>query len=431
MVFLLIASLNERGEKYTFPLGMAYVSSVLKRDGYDVVCKNMEFEQDPIKTLETLLAEVKPDVVAIGGLSHSYTQILSYFRLVSEKFASAVRILGGGIASGDPLFVVEQLPIDIAVIGEAEETILDVAHAITNGGDLSKVPGIAIRDEKGKPMKTPYRPVITDLDTIPWPDYEGFNYQKHIEIRGSYIEMIASRGCPYRCTFCSSNLGRKYRVRSLESFFEELLFYKEKYKIETVAIYDELFTLNKERLYKFCELMEKLDLTWWTQLRIDSFDEKILKAMVRSGCSFISLGLESMNDQILKSMRKKITTKQLQDSLKLIMINRIGLFGNFIFGDPEETEETAWSTLKWWREHLEYGINTGFIHTYPGAQIYEYAIEHEIIRDKLTFYENDVPLINISKMRGFFNALINAVNSYLFFTFTSAPALINNLTIST
>jgi radical SAM superfamily enzyme YgiQ (UPF0313 family) len=171
-----------------------------------------------------------------------------------------------------------------------------------------------------------------------------------------------------------------------------------KYDLNTIVIYDDLFAADRKKTLEFCARMKPYHLHWIPQMRVNDVDDTILEALKDSGCFYISYGIESANDRVLESMKKKITVAQIETALSLTYKHKIGIQGNLIFGDPAETEETARQTLHWWLNNLKYELNLSRCIPYPGSPIYFDAVDAKKIPDKLKYIENGIPAVNISRM---------------------------------
>lgn len=296
--------------------------------------------------------------------------------------------------------------VDIGVIGEGEVTVCELADALDGRCNLDSVNGIIYKKD-GKYRRTAPREEIKDLDALPYPDYEGLEYDKLLEKmsndiggqgtdRFGYISL--SRSCPFNCTFCFHPAGSKYRKRSLESAFKEIDYLIEKFQIKNLYIEDELFAFRKDDVAKFCEEIQKRNIRYAIQLRVDMVNRESLIMFRDSGCISVGFGLESADDRILKSMKKHTRVKQIESALALCYEIGLNLFGNFIFGDKEETVETYTNTLKWWREHSQYPVQLHPIIVYPGSELYRYACQKGIIKDRVKFIRDGCPFINVSKL---------------------------------
>jgi len=396
---------------YLFPLGLAYISSVLKKAKYHVDILNLNHKQGKIEeVIHKILSDQWPyDFVCTGGLSPFYRQIKEIIEAIRRHQSAPRIILGGGLISSEPELMFKVLNPDFIVYGEGEKAIIDLFECIKNKGDLSHVLGIGYRDADGNIVCNKPQPAIMDLDSLPWPDFDGFEFENYLDNTKPTDQyfydlydspriypIVCSRSCPYKCTFCFHPLGNKYRQRSIDSVMKELEFAVKRYRLNVIAIYDELFSYNKERVYEFCRRFKNLqkntpwEMKWCCQMRVDDLDEEFLKTMKGAGCYMVSYGFESYSPAVLKSMKKHIQPEQIINAVNLTLKNNISIQGNFIFGDKAETFETTKETLNYWKQNNYAGIMLGFISPYPGTELYNHCLEKGIIKDKLDFIENHI-----------------------------------------
>ncbi len=396
------------GEGYQFPLGIAYISASLKKAGYKVFNINLNHDGRAVQDIiSEFISKYKIDVVGSGGISIQYNSLYQIFKYVKEINSQIITIVGGGIVTADPEVAMEALEnVDIGVIGEGEVTICELVNALENKINLNEVNGLIYKQNK-KYLMTKKREEIKDVDSIPFPDYEGFELEKYLELPPPDVNnlmekrlafFLGSRACPYNCTFCFHTVGRKYRQRSMKSIKDELDYLIDKYKIGFVFMADELFGKQKDRLEEFCDYMREKNLLWRGSFRVDDIDEKTIEMLKNGYCAVVGLALESADNRILKSMKKHITIEQIEKALKIVYEAKIPFSGNFIFGDINETIETAKNTLNWWENHLEYNLNLWPVVAYPGSYLYKYACENNIIKDKIKFLKDGCPAVNVSKL---------------------------------
>ncbi len=399
---------NTIGEGYQFPLGIAYISASLKYSGFNVFTINLNHDSRSIPViLEEAIREHKINIVGSGGISIQYNSLYEIYKCVKYISPKVITIAGGGIITADPEVAMTALEFaDIGVIGEGEITICNLIQALENHIDLSSVKGIIFARNK-QYLITPPQQEIQNIDTIPYPDYDGFELDKYLDLpppdvnnlmERRLVFFLGSRSCPYNCTFCFHSTGKRYRKRSIESIKEEIDFLIEKYDIGFLFMADELFGKPKKRLKEFCEYIKQKNILWRGSFRVDDIDEETIVMLKNGNCGIIGLGLESADNRILKSMRKHITIEQIEKALKLIYDAKTPFSGNFIFGDINETIETAKNTLAWWEQHLEYNINLWPVIAYPGSYLYKYACENNIIKDKVQFLKEGCPAVNVSKL---------------------------------
>ncbi len=260
------------------------------------------------------------------------------------------------------------------------------------------------------------------LESRPFPDYESFGVKEMVDdfsmmTRLLYrysrpdprpFNIVASRSCPFACTFCIHGHDRPpYRARSIPDIMEELKVMYEKYKFNILIIMDELFAVNKTRIVEFCNAVLEgkkqygWDFDWMFQTHANArFDLETLKLAKEAGCFFFSYGLESASPRVLKSMNKKMQIEQVVEAIKLAREAKIGFGGNLIFGDIAETEETFAESLAFW---FKYCVGTfvflADIRPYPGSKLFDVCREKGIIPRKKEYYENiDKEHFNMTSM---------------------------------
>ncbi|MBU1419567.1 MAG: B12-binding domain-containing radical SAM protein [Proteobacteria bacterium] len=404
MNYLFIVPKDNMYGMMTIPPGIVYVASALKESGRTVFGLHLNFEEDPEAAILKSMQEHNIDVVCTGGLSDQYLDIKKIIKIVREIKADVVTIAGGGLISSEPEVALAGIEANIGIIGQGEISICEVADALETKRNLHDIDGLTI-NKGGQVTKTALRYDVKDIDSICFPDYSIFNYQQvpneSVYIYGKLkksLNITASRSCPYNCTFCYHPSGARYVQRSINNIFQEIDTMSQRYEVEHLSVIDELFATNKERVFEFCERIKSYSVTFSVQLRVDSISEEILMALKESGCIAISYGIESADNDILSSMRKRITIEQIEKAL--VMTKKVGIFiqGNFIFGDIEETVESANRTLRWWMNHLDYGLNLYMIRVFPGSYLYNYALEKGIIADRLSYLEDGCPMVNVSRL---------------------------------
>lgn len=388
MKFLLVVpKYGPRGYSYPFPFGLSYISAVLKRAGHTVHCLNTNHSDlSQAEAVAEAIRRFDPDVCGTGSISPLFKLVREIATVAKATKPSIINVVGGGLFSSAPELVSTRLPIDYGVVGEGELTIVELAEALEKGTDPASVAGLGIRAADGTLIRTASRTAIRDLATVPWPDHEAMGMEEFLVIQNvadmafqnlhdqpRVLPIIASRSCPYGCTFCYHPTGRVYRERPLDDFFAELDHLVARHAVNLLDIYDDLFTAKRKRVLEFCERIKPYKLPWTVQLHVSLMDEEIIDRMKDAGCTLASYGLESANDDVLRSMQKKINRAKIETALAITHERRVGIQGNFIFGDTAETMRTVNDTLAWWHDHPQYRINLGFLQVFPGSPIYETA----------------------------------------------------------
>ena len=399
-------------QHYLLPAGIAYIASVLEKAGHEVIGLNLNQSTDLAgKVIAEAVRLNRPDAIATGALSAHYRSI----KYVLEGCRAAVPgvpiIMGGGLLSSEPELIMNALGPDYGVIGEGERTIVELAERLGAGVEPVDVDGLIFRRSNGTLHRTPPRAAIKDLESLPYPNYELFDLEGYFQYRlpndnrgTTVVEqpreicVVASRSCPYQCTFCYHPIGNTYRERSLDDVLAEIQYWKEKHQINLLTILDELFSIKKERLMEFCRRIAPLDLKWCAQMRVTDVDEAALAAMKESGCWGISYGFESGCDEVLTSMKKHTKSRDIDRAVEMTFAAGIQVQGNFIFGDVAETVESVTETLSMWLRTRKNQIWMFPIEVYPGTKLYKDAVSSGLIRNPEGFIAAGCPPVNITAM---------------------------------
>ncbi len=347
------------GEGVLPPLGLLYIASVLLEKDHKVELLDARALSLSKNDVKQEIAGRKPDVVGISSMTFNISEAFDIAEIVKNVDKDIKVMIGGAHPTALPTETLEECKhIDIVVYGEGEETVPELMEAIEGKKTLENIKGIAYRDG-GKIIKTPPRPLIEDLDTVPFPARDLLPWEKYQRLTHRtlfsknvdkpYTTMMTSRGCPYGCVYCDkSAFGRKWRGRSAENVVAEILLLVEKYKVGEVTFHDELFTFDRERVIKICELMIKngIDISWACDARADTVDQHMLNMMKKAGCTTVFFGVESGDDKILKNIQKNESLDEMRDAVKMAKKAGLNVSASFIFGLPGETVETANATLE-------------------------------------------------------------------------------------
>jgi anaerobic magnesium-protoporphyrin IX monomethyl ester cyclase len=388
---------NDKTAFYHMAVGTMYVSAYLKHQGFDVQCINLN-HYDSGKLLEVLKSD-KFDVVCAGGIHIHIHLVEEVLKQVKNYNPNIITIAGGSLVTSDPRLALEIVQSDYMVLGEGEATCADLIQTLEMKGDPEQVLGIAYKKD-GEYFETPERPLVEDLDSIPFPDYEGFEYGYYIDNYATEVVdkinvlgipkeglVTGSRDCPAKCTFCFRTMGGTYRTRSVDNVIEEIQFLMDNYGINQISLSDEIFAMKRKRVNEFCEKIKPLGLFWAAQMRVNLADDETLRLMKESGCVYISYGFESASTEVLKSMQKGIRVEQLERAIELTKKYQMTIQANWIFGDPAETVVTAVETIEFNRRYRDININMALLAAYPGTPLYFNVLEKGLVKDRLNFYK--------------------------------------------
>ena len=359
----------------TIPLGLAYVAALLEKEGIEVQVQDFLVTQYCKETLEKKIAEFAPEIIGITSVTMNYPIASRILKDCKEIDRNITTVIGGPHVSFWAEEALREAPwIDIVVRGEGEYTMLEIAQ----GKGLKEIDGIAFRENRDIVLTKP-RQWIENLDELPFPARHLFPLSKY---RALFSEcgLITSRGCPFNCIFCAGPkmVGRKGRFRSIKLVvdeIEEIL----NYGFKTITVADDLLTLNRRHLYAFCDeiMARKMKFQWSANSRVDTVTPELLNKMKEAGCYFICYGVESGNQKILDTVRKKITIEKIKGAVKLSNEAGIKSLASFILGLPGETKETLQETANFAKElDTYYGFH--LLSPFPGTEVREKAKEYGI-----------------------------------------------------
>ena len=377
------------------PLGLAMVAAVLEKNGYLVKILDLPVSGFSENSLSTIIRQEKPDVVGVTAMTPTINSAASIVERVKECDSNITVVLGGAHATILPEETLKSIPeIDVIVRGEGEQTTLELVKVLEKNPDsLNQVLGITCR-ERGSVRSNPLGPPVSDLDTLPFPAFHLLpigKYRLHPPFgrRTPVMPIITSRGCPYRCIFCSKAVfGKKYRSNSPVYIVNEVLFLMENFGVKEVKFYDDVFTLDKKRVVALCmQLKERgIDIPWSCETRVNVVDSDLLGVMKDAGCYMIEYGVESGNQRVLNSLKKDITLEQTIKAFELTRKAGIETVAYFMIGSPQETSETIQETVEFAKKLDSDFVQFSIATPYPGTELYSLALEDGQVPEKWDEY---------------------------------------------
>ena len=389
------------------PLGLAYIASYLIKYGnfsiqdikivtYDALHSEFELNRIIRKIKKTM-----PDLVGISSVTQEFSMATRVADEIKKRMDIPI-LVGGPHITALP----HTLPksFDIAVLGEGEQTMLELMQFYEKWGldksKLTDIKGIAYHNSKNITVNE-RRELIQPLDKIPFPARELLDMKRFTRPRwvfGSYrrrgTHMVTSRGCPYNCIFCSTQhfWGKPPRFFHAEYVVSEIKELIEKYKVEAVNFYDDLFILSRKRLKKIFQqikeegINEKVE--FFCLVRANLLDDELVKLLKRMNVKAVSIGLESGSEKILGLLKKNtVTVKQNQKALDLCKKYGIVNESSFMIGCPEETYEDILLTFEFIRQARRLGtLRTYSVYIctpFPGTELWEYAKRRGVVKDSM------------------------------------------------
>jgi len=364
------------------PLGLAYLASML-RENHEVKIIDSNVLDYTMEDVRRELKDFYPDIVGITSTTPSILNAYSVARIAKEVREDCKVIMGGPHVSFVPRQTLEECRhIDIIIRGEGERTLEELIDAIEREEPLETMKGISFRDGDRIVDNEP-RPFIKNIDKIPFPSRDLLPIHLYQANGIRYTTMMTSRGCPFRCCFCSSSrlFGGCWRGRSPENVLEELEIIYDEYNIRNIEFIDDTFTLDRKRAERICDgiIRRGLDISWGASSRVDTLSRKLVEKMRKAGCWILYLGIESGSQRILDAIGKRITIEQVKKAVKIVKEAGIQVLGSFILGFLQDTVETIKQTVNFAKslklDYAQFSILT----PYPGTPIYDYAVKNNLL----------------------------------------------------
>jgi len=380
------------------PHGLAILANII-RDKLDICPTFLDINAYRYTETETekSIENTDFDVVLMGGLTPVYGTIIKLSEFIKSINNDAKIVAGGSVAMSIPEVLLKNSEVDIICTGEGEITTVELLSRLEKdlNAQLDDIAGICYKknNDKNKIVFTQSRPLIQNLDEqSALPAYDLLPMEIYLSNPvvgiGRDIDFIASRGCPYQCTFCYQPWGRKFRSHSVDFIIDALIFLKKEYNIDFVSFQDDEFMAKKSRVYEFCEKRNRFlpDLLWSCTGRVNVINDQIVKLMKNSGCILISYGFESGSQRMLNSMKKSTTISQMEKAVEISRKYEMPIPASFIIGMPGEDEISCQETLDFCiRNNLPLD-SLMFATPYPGTEIFDCALRTGRI-DKDRFHE--------------------------------------------
>jgi len=376
------------------PLGLAYLAAVLEEHNYDVEILDAPALSLKVEQLSHHVSARNPDLIGISAITPFFHRTLEAVKMIKNVCPDTTTVLGGPHASLFPEQTLANNPsVDIACIGEGEYTLLDLVQTIESGDDLRQVKGIAFRED-GQIVRNPPREPIENLDCLPFPARHllPMTVYKPLPIqyrRLPVVHLMASRGCPFGCTYCSNAVfGRRSRTRSPWNVVSEIKRVIQDFNAKEIQFWDDTFTLKRSWVMELCQLLMKEDLgvLWTCETRVDRVDKEILELMASAGCWKIGYGVESGDQELLDVIKKGITLDQARQAVKLTKDSGIEVGLSFMLALPGETPSKARQTIEFAKEldpdYAQFCITT----PYPGTELYNQAKEYGALIQDFSSY---------------------------------------------
>lgn len=363
------------------PLGIGYLIAVAKRHGLNAGFMDMGAAQFAVEDLLEYIGRTGPKLVGFTAYTIQIKSAAFIAKQIKKRYPGLAVCVGGVHATVTPRETLEEFEsFDFAVCGEAELLLPELLERLDRGTSLSGVPGVVTRETQDFS-----RQAIQNLDELPFPAWEDFDLSDY---PGCYphrtnleLPMTTSRGCPYSCVFCVRAFGQRRRFRSVQSVLGEIERNVEDFGCESICFVDETFMFDLKWCNELFEQMIKRGLnrkiTWSCSTRVNNVSPELFSLMRKAGCYYVFFGLESGDDAILKTIKKRITIDQIRKAVRWAKEAGLVCVGSFIIGLPGETGETVNKNIELAKELDLYSITFPIAVPFPGTELRKMAENNE------------------------------------------------------
>ncbi len=399
-----LASERDNWEIMMVPLGLQYLSAALKKrfgESVEILVGDMGLipRQTPLdQVARAYLQDVRPDVVGLRGFSNQAEMYHVVAREAKRARPDALVIAGGPHAATLSMSLFNDEDIDLIVPLEGEVTLPEVIHRLFDGGNVRDVPGVAWC-EGGEKRFAPARPLIDDLDALPFPDYSDIDldaYQQFktmtgLRPKGKATSLFTTRGCFFRCTYCHDHFGKRVRKRSLDNVIAEMEWLMSTRGVTEFQIIDDIFNADRPRAIELFDRIVKLGwrihLAFPNGLRGDMLTEEFIAAAKEAGAYHWALAIESASPRIQKLVKKHNKLDRLMNAIELS--DRYGVFTSTftMFGFPTETREEMQMTVDYLLASRAHSALMFQVQPYEGTEIRDQvgALTSGVMEGELTF----------------------------------------------
>jgi len=364
------------------PTGMAQLAAFVRDAGVDVRILDEYAQLLPMRAVFELIRDFKPDLIGYGATTPNYFAAIEFARLVRAEFPSITTVFGGIHPTIFPDEVLREETVDYVIRDEGEWPLKGLCEALEGKNrELASIPGLSFKSPSGH-VHNP-RTAVVNLEEVPFAAYDLlpmhlYSSPSYTKFASPVFQMIASRGCPYACSYCvnaGSNVAARYRRRPLDHVVDEMELLADKYGAKQIQFWDPIFPLGERHSLEFCKKLIDRGLhrkiVWNCTTRPDTLTEEAVKWMARSGCKGVGFGIESGVPELLARVNKRLSPEKVRTACRLARKHGMVVMSGFILGFPGATAELSRATIDFAKSLDLHYAQFSLMIPYPGTPLYD------------------------------------------------------------
>jgi len=379
---------------YPFPVRLAYATSVLKKNGYEAYIIDATASEMDRKQFIKCFKEIMPDLLIWETTPSSFEYDIKTMKIL-RKINSKLLVIASGYHATPTYKECLKAGYDFVIVGECEYSILDLVRYLNK--ETKKFPkGVAVKGHKFFP-----REIIKNIDELPWPERDSLPMEKYNDpkLSGFNVVLVSSRGCPYQCSFCTVNIyygKRNYRIRNPKKVVDEMEFLWKKYKPDELYFDDDNFTVNEQHVFGICkEIINRGLKLRWNCMSDAKISKKLLRIMKESGCTGITIGAESADDNVLKYLSKGVRQKDIIEFVENCRKLKIRTHLCWVLGLPNSTKESDMKTIEFAINIPSDTLQFSICVPHPGTEMYNFCIKNGYLEKSWKHFNNEEAVANL------------------------------------
>jgi len=375
-----------------FQHGIGFLSAALKKAGHSTRLLYLS-ELWPSEKLVEETRRFAPGLVCLSGTTHQYRYLAQIAGWLKSSLPRIPVICGGVHAMLASEEVISHPGIDMVCRGEGEDALVELADALDRGREYHAIKNLWVK-WKGELVRNPLRPLVEDLDSLPFPDRELFDHQAVLDQDDQRLSLLVGRGCPYDCSYCANQakrqlyqgIGKYVRLRSVDNLLAEIALCAEKYKIRSLDFNDDIFTLNRPWMEEFCaKYPQKFSWPFRINVHAGTVDPAIFQKLASIGAEMVRIGVESGSERVRRQiLSRRIKEEEIEKSFQWAEQAGIKTWSFNMVGLPGETAEDALATYNLNRRLFPDHMQVSVFNPYPSTRLFELCQKQNYIRGELT-----------------------------------------------